>query len=316
MIVYHGSSNKNLRFNPKKPLLFFTTNKEDAKDWADRVILGGKRNKGSYVYSAELNFKNLYEEGDDFNPEYAEYENSEEKGEIWSEIFFEDINERREELVKAGFDCFHIELSEKIEYYIVPYECREIIKWKDKEAISENAEVLEQPELLDTSNENFWEWFKGSKCVNEYGEPLKVYHGSPYVFDAFDRNMLGQATLQSEEYFHKSAQYGFFFTLDKEYAKGYGKNLYECYLKILNPYVFDMDEYIASDKKIAEVLQYAVEHGYDSVILENIREIGRPKTTEYVVFSPEQIKSVENNGQWSKSSNIYEELNRLFEQYL
>ena len=32
MIVYHGSSNKNLRFNPKKPLLFFTTNKEDAKD--------------------------------------------------------------------------------------------------------------------------------------------------------------------------------------------------------------------------------------------------------------------------------------------
>ena len=80
MIVYHGSSNKNLRFNPKKPLLFFTTNKEDAKDWADRVILGGKRNKGSYVYSAELNFKHLYEEGDDFNPEYAEYENSEEKG--------------------------------------------------------------------------------------------------------------------------------------------------------------------------------------------------------------------------------------------
>ena len=60
MIVYHGSSNKNLRFNPKKPLLFFTTNKEDAKDWADRVILGGKRNKGSYVYSAELNFKNLF----------------------------------------------------------------------------------------------------------------------------------------------------------------------------------------------------------------------------------------------------------------
>lgn len=140
--VYHGSSNKNLRFNPKKPLMFFTTSKEDAKDWADRIILGGKRNKDSYVYTAELNFKKLYEEGDDFNPEYAEYENSEEKGQIWSEIFFEDINDRREELVKAGFDCFHIELGEDIEYYIIPYECRKNIKWLDVESFNEN--IFEQ----------------------------------------------------------------------------------------------------------------------------------------------------------------------------
>ena len=125
--VYHGSSNKNLRFNPKKPLMFFTTSKEDAKDWADRIILGGKRNKDSYVYTAELNFKKLYEEGDDFNPEYAEYENHEAKD---------------EELVKAGFDCFHIELGEDIEYYIIPYECRKNIKWLDVESFNEN--IFEQ----------------------------------------------------------------------------------------------------------------------------------------------------------------------------
>ena len=138
MRVYHGSSNKNLKFNPKKPLMFFTTSKEDARGWAERLILGGKKNTGSYIYTAELNFKNLYERGDDFNPEYAEYENHEAKDEIWDEIFFEDIDEKREELVKAGFDCFHIELGDGLEYYIVPYECRNIIKWIDKEILSED----------------------------------------------------------------------------------------------------------------------------------------------------------------------------------
>jgi len=142
MKVYHGSSNKNLKFNPKKPLMFFTTSKEDARGWAERLILGGKKNTGSYIYTAELNFKNLYERGDDFNPEYAEYENHEAKDEIWDEIFFEDIDEKREELVKAGFDCFHIELGDGLEYYIVPYECRNIIKWIDKETLNENTDIL------------------------------------------------------------------------------------------------------------------------------------------------------------------------------
>ena len=138
MKVYHGSSNKNLKFNPKKPLMFFTTSKEDARGWAERLILGGKKNTGNYIYTAELNFKKLYERGDDFNPEYAEYENHEAKDEIWDEIFFEDIEEKRDELVKAGFDCFHIELGDGLEYYIVPYECRNIIKWINKEILSED----------------------------------------------------------------------------------------------------------------------------------------------------------------------------------
>ena len=32
MKVYHGSSNKNLKFNPNKPLMFFTTDKDDFLD--------------------------------------------------------------------------------------------------------------------------------------------------------------------------------------------------------------------------------------------------------------------------------------------
>lgn len=322
MIVYHGSSNKNLRFNPKKPLMFFTTSKEDAKDWADRIILGGKRNKDSYVYTAELNFKKLYEEGDDFNPEYAEYEYSEEKGEIWSEIFFEDINERREELVKAGFDCFHIELSEGIEYYIVPYECRNIIKWKEKETLSENADVLEKPEILNKSNENFWKWFNGSKCVENDGTPKIVYHGSEANFNVFDKSLLGSATKRNLTDWHgekmdcPSAYLGFFFTDDEDFAREYGDILYECYLKITNPLIVDMSEYMNNDEVLTQFINQAIKENKDGVVFKNIREIGRPVANEYVVFESNQIKEISNHGQWSNSDNIYEQLNKLFEELL
>lgn len=170
MKVYHGSSNKNLKFNPKKPLMFFTTSKEDARGWAERLILGGKKNTGSYIYTAELNFKKLYERGDDFNPEYAEYENHEAKDEIWDEIFFEDIDGKREELVKAGFDCFHIELGDGLEYYIVPYECRNIIKWIDKETLNENTDVLENPKIKEISNHG--EWSNSSNIYEELNTEL------------------------------------------------------------------------------------------------------------------------------------------------
>lgn len=138
-IVYHGSSNKNLRFsNPNKPLMFFTTNKLDAEDWANRLILGNKKaHTNSYIYTAELTFNKLYEEGSEFNSDYAKYKGYEDEEGIYLEIFYDDINEKREELVKAGYDCFHTKMSDDIEYYIIPIECRKNIKWIDKEIITD-----------------------------------------------------------------------------------------------------------------------------------------------------------------------------------
>ena len=134
--VYHGSSNKNLRFNPNKPLMFFTTDKLDAESWAERNLLGGKRrNTGNYVYTADLTFEKLYEPGSAFNPKYDKYKDGEEQELIWDELFFNDINERNEELVRAGFDCFHIDMGDGLEYYIIPYQKRQNIRWVDKEEI-------------------------------------------------------------------------------------------------------------------------------------------------------------------------------------
>lgn len=365
MKVYHGSSNKNLKF--RKPLLFFTTNKADAENWANRLILGDKRNTGTYIYTAELNYTKLYEQGE-FNPEYEEYADLEDRKEIWDEIFWDDVN-NREELVKAGYDCFHIVISEDIEYYIVPIECKNIIKWLDKETLTENADVLDG-EKLDTSNENFWKWFTGSKCVNEYGEPLKVYHGTSASFTTFNKRKLGKEDLNIMSFL------GFHFTPDKEMAdrlfrKSANDKILECYLSIKNPYVakesdmvkealelgFEKGYIDLSSEKFKKImaleyfnntdgglsnvlamdghyalkgwehsfdlkaigvnyLKYLKSQGYDGVKYLNEIEWASDERYDWIAFEPKQIKAVENNGQWSDSANIYEHLNRLFEQYL
>ena len=322
-LVYHGSSNKNLRFNPNKPLMFFTTSKEDAHDWADRVVLGNKRNTGSYVYTAELTYNKPYKVGDsNFNPEYEEYKDNPEKDTIYTEIFFEDIHTKREELIKAGYDCFIDNQFDGFEYYIIPYECRKNIRWIDKETINENTDVLENPKIQDTSNENFWNWFNGSKCVEKDGTPKIVYHGSESNFNSFNKSLLGSATKRNltdwkgEETDCPSAYLGFFFTDDEDFAREYGGILYECYLKMLNPLIVDMSDYMANDDVLTQFIKQAIKEKRDGVIFKNIREMGRPVANEYVVFEPNQIKEISNHGQWSNSSNIYEKLNEELIQFI
>lgn len=336
--VYHGSSNKNLKFNPNKPLMYFTTKKEDARDWADRVILGGKKsNTGSYVYTVELSYNKLYEEGDDFNPEYAEYENSEEKDQIWSEIFFEDIHERREELVKAGFDCFHIELGDDIEYYIIPYECRKNIKWINKETISESIDTLEKPETI--LNSNFKKWFKNSKIVDEHGNPLVCYHGTPNAgFEEFKpMSHFTKNKDYADHYQSKSASS----IVVKQTADN--PQTYAVYLSIQNPFdtrdskaknIF-LNEYRAyyspelTSKgmidwmEAEDLIEWLQENHpeYDGLLVDEGGEGGYGTTIKdrgisIIPFNPNQIKSVHNKGSWSSSKNIYEQLNEILQKYL
>lgn len=142
--VYHGSSNKNLKIKDDS-LIYFTTNKEDAIRWADRFILGGKKNKISYVYTAEITFDKPYVIGDtSVNSEYKKYEDQpeKEKKEIFSEIFYDDLNENRSELVSKGYDCFiDNQISDNITYYIIPSQFMDNIKWlkiEDKDFLNES----------------------------------------------------------------------------------------------------------------------------------------------------------------------------------
>ena len=87
-------------------------------------------------------------------------------------------------------------------------------------------------QLKQTESPEFKKWFGNSKVVDENGEPLVVYHGSPEKFNVFSYENVGaQGTTEG---------YGFYFTPDKNIAKGYAEKrgegeLFEIYLKIENP---------------------------------------------------------------------------------
>jgi len=90
--------------------------------------------------------------------------------------------------------------------------------------------------LLENNQDNFSTWFSGSKIVNSDGSPMLVYHGSDYKFTNFDFAQIGKSTGNFGHYGH-----GMYFSDDIREAKVYGKIIYECYLKIKNPYT-DTDE--------------------------------------------------------------------------
>jgi len=72
------------------------------------------------------------------------------------------------------------------------------------------------------SGGNFNDWFYGSKVVDAEGEPLKVYHGTTK----------GEFSKWNFRLFP-----GAYFAENKSYSEWFaqGQNMYECYLRVLNP---------------------------------------------------------------------------------
>lgn len=113
------------------------------------------------------------------------------------------------------------------------------------------------------------EYFKNSKVIDEDGNLMVVYHGTPKPnFSVFK---LGDGALGNGIYFAES----------KEYSKGFsfGSNPYEVYLNITNPYEVN---YPISDS----ITEKLIAKGYDG--------IHHKQNGFWVAFSPEQIKHVDN----------------------
>lgn len=92
---------------------------------------------------------------------------------------------------------------------------------------------------------------------------------------------------------------------------GYSKEnaIYNIWLQIKEHFKIDtrfsLTDYLREHSY--EFSDFLKKKGYDGVIAND----------EYVVFNPNQIKSVDNKGTWSlTSNNIYENLNRILERYL
>jgi hypothetical protein len=168
--------------------------------------------------------------------------------------------------------------------------------------------------LADT--QAFKNWFRDSKVVDVSGEPLVVYHGTNVEFDAFDKRKILSNTGRGD------LGIGFYFSSIKSGildsgADWYGDIIGSYYIKLENPFIIsendielgkslmrlDPDIRTKNGEKIADRLsdgyqillrdirsgtltQLLQKHGFDGVIA----------GTEYLVFEPNQIKSIHNRG--------------------
>ena len=163
---------------------------------------------------------------------------------------------------------------------------------------------------------NFKAWFKDSKCVDENGNPLVVYHGTKNKFTKFSKDKIGSKT----DYGY--AGKGFYFHIDKDTAKVYGDNVMACYLSVQNPFDFnngksindnirdmgidsEIDNHwepieVREERVSGKITQWLKENGYD----------GAKLWGQWMVLEPWQIKSIDNK-EPTYSDDINEKLEKV-----
>ena len=156
-----------------------------------------------------------------------------------------------------------------------------------------------------TESEYFKRWFGNSVVKHSSTDkPIVVYHGTDSNFSEFRPS--GGFDFPDAVYFSSK----------KSVAKSYTNtgNIMQCYLKIENPYIVNANGAKYNDyyNSLVSDMDYAVRNGYDGVIVRNIRDDwgqnkrGGAVADTYIVFNPEQIKSVNNQGTFdSENPNIY-----------
>lgn len=195
----------------------------------------------------------------------------------------------------------------------------------------ENIGDLAAYETKDIPEQNFKRWFEGSQVVDENGQPLKLYHGTDADLDVFSFGKLGKNT---------GVGTAFNFTDSPETAKSYGNKVLKTYLNMQNPITvdfgdrsathflgklrnpqeitdevkniisdmknhYDIDENIIEELKNLGFREYS--DNLDGIIFKNVLDnygLGGKSANNYVVFNPNQIKSVNNSGAWSSSPSL------------
>ena len=152
-------------------------------------------------------------------------------------------------------------------------------------------------------NDNFNKWFGNSKIKNELNVPIVMYHKSrskewfsTFLIDGVHKN----------EY---NNDFGVYFVRDahKDCISYIADGLeFYCFLRIENPfYIFDFNSepYDMYDNKLILIdlsknyCEQVLNLGHDGIIIRS------KYYDQYVVLNPNQIKSVQNNGEYSLSNN-------------
>lgn len=159
---------------------------------------------------------------------------------------------------------------------------------------------------------NFYKWFGNSKVVDNQGNPLVVYHGSPEKFEIFEPERMNYGSISRGFCFftNKKSAYP---NCAKDYA-GKDGYIYECYLKIEKPlhikYGNTPDEYYHTPVHYWDTCQSDIRRDfrkgdYDGIIIENLDK-SQDDSVIYLVPNANQIKSIDAVS-FSDSDNIYEE---------
>lgn len=154
----------------------------------------------------------------------------------------------------------------------------------------------------------FWAWFGDSKVVDDQGRPLVVYHGTASEFDAFSKKADAK---------HIDLP-GFFFTPDPAIAQrfadsasrkpfrdkdGYiegfeGASIVPTYLSIQSPDEIALDDAetgrMSNASRVRSLIEKAGQEGHDGAVVRGWTD--GSGETQWVAFSPTQIKSINNRG--------------------
>lgn len=278
-IVYHGKVSDN-PLSKSKPdaqygsAYYFTSKKKNTKEF------------GNNVFSAIVNTR---------NPSYDAFSDS------------DSFTAKRmvELLADKGYDSID-ETSKEYPAQLVLFESEQIHILGSKDDVSGFKEFVSSG----TVNQS-------SKVVDENGEPLLVYHNSPNEFKAFDKSKIASNT--SDIGGSQDNVLGFFFTDNqKKLSSGQGfyklgTNLYSVFLNIRNPDtdVYDRvdDKPILQDPELNEPIfpnyveefklekEKGVKKGKDGAIKKWAQQ------TFFIAYEPNQIKSVLNQGTFSKEND-------------
>lgn len=187
-------------------------------------------------------------------------------------------------------DYFPNDILNKIKEYYITGRLDEELEEMSGEYDSEGNELTKEQA----------QFFKNSKVRDKQGRLLVCYHGTNNEFDEFKK----EKALQNFSVFGN----GFYFLDNEEGTKEYGNKSKKCYLNMTNPlswkkekfsdYIDKYHKEYFDNRKLIDIASEIEKEGYDGLIW---------KSDTYIVFEPNQIKSVTNKTP-TNSNNINEEL--------
>jgi hypothetical protein len=126
-----------------------------------------------------------------------------------------------------------------------------------------------------TDTPDFKNWFGGSKIVDQFGDPMIVYHGTNATFGVFDPA--------------RGTEYGIYMTPSKRYAAAWG-NVMPLHVRMVTPLEVESKGDISPRDLTKADVDRLMQHGYDGIVSVTP---GRPVWTasELVAFDPRQVRT-------------------------